>query len=58
MGTVTEVRRARQPEAGQRMAPCVVTVQWDTGLRCRYRCGVGGRYDLRVLDSAAAGEAG
>ena len=32
-------------------------VQWDAGERHSYRCGfAGGKYDLRVLDSAAAGE--
>jgi len=33
-----------------------VVVQWDCGNRCRYRCGEEGKYDLRVLDSAPAGE--
>lgn len=32
-----------------------VIVQWDSGSRCRCRCGVDGKYDLRVLDSAPAG---
>lgn len=35
--------------------PCVSTVQWDSGPRCRYRCGVANVYDLRVLDNAPAG---
>ena len=34
---------------------CAVTVQWDCGNRCRYRCGLGGKYDLRVFDSGPAG---
>ena len=33
-----------------------VVVQWDSGNRCRYRCGERGKFDLRVLDSAPAGE--
>lgn len=33
-----------------------VIVQWDCGNRCRYRCGAGSKYDLRVLDSAPTGE--
>lgn len=36
---------------------CVATVQWDIGgERLQYRCGVDGKYDLRVLDSGAAGQ--
>lgn len=35
--------------------PCVCTVQWDVGPRCRYRCGVGNTYDLRILDSGPVG---
>ena len=58
VGTVAEVLKADrsgQIVEGCRGA-CVVTVQWDCGNRCRYRCGVGDRYDLRVLDSAPAGK--
>ena len=59
VGTVAEVLKSDRPGemggAGCR-GPCVATVQWDCGNRCRYRCGVGDRYDLRVLDSAPAGE--
>lgn len=32
-----------------------VTVQWDTASRHSYSCGYGGKYDLRVLDTAPAG---
>ena len=32
-----------------------VVVQWDTGQRCRYRCGEQSKYDLRILDSGPAG---
>ncbi len=36
-----------------------VVVQWDRGLRCRYRCGGReGKFDLRVYDTAPAGECG
>ena len=55
VGTVAEVLRADRP-GEVTSGPCVVTVQWDCGNRCRYRCGVGDRYDLRVMDSAPAGE--
>ena len=33
-----------------------VVVQWDCGERCKCRCGLEGKYDLRVLDSAPAGK--
>ena len=32
-----------------------VVVQWDYGKRFKYRCGVEGKYDLRVLDNAPVG---
>ena len=32
-----------------------VVVQWDCGERCRYRCGVEGKYDLRGFDIAPSG---
>ena len=32
-----------------------VIVQWDTGQRCRYRCGQDDKFDLRVLDTAQIG---
>lgn len=46
VGTVVEVGQ------GGRSA----VVQWDCGNRYGYRCGEEGKYDLRVLDSAPAGE--
>ena len=63
LGTVAEVQvpdqadgdGEKKPVEGGR-APCVVTVQWDCGGRCRYRCGLGGKYDLRVFDSGPAGK--
>jgi len=57
VGTVSEVQRAGRPRDGEedKMSPCVVTVQWDCGNRCRYRCGIEDKYDLRVIDSAPAG---
>lgn len=33
-----------------------VLVQWDGGERGKYRCGLQGKYDLRVLDSGPTGE--
>ena len=58
VGTVAEVLRADLGGLvdGGCPGPCVVTVQWDCGNRCRYRCGLGDTYDLRVIDSAPAGE--
>ena len=56
LGTVAEIQAPEQ-EGGEKdgRAPCVVTVQWDCGGRCRYRCGLGGKYDLRGFDSGPAG---
>ena len=56
VGTVIEVQRAgRRDDSESTKTPCVVTVQWDCGNRCRYRCGIEDKYDLRVIDSAPAG---
>ena len=54
VGTVVELHKSER--AGGERRPVVVTVQWDAGTRCRYRCGIGDSYDLRVLDSAPVGE--
>lgn len=54
VGTVVQLHRPRA--ADDERGPCVVTVQWDAGTLCRYRCGIGDSYDLRVLDSAPVGE--
>ena len=50
VGTVVEVGEPSVSDGGR-----AVVVQWDFGERARYRCGVHGRYDLRVLDSAPVG---
>ena len=50
VGTVVEVGKSFNDGA--------VVVQWDCGERCKYRCGLEGKYDLRVLDSAPAGTVG
>ena len=42
VGTVAEIT-----EGGR-----AVTVQWDMGQRCRYRCGFDSKFDIRVLDNA------
>ena len=57
VGTVVSVHHLQQPQGEDPASPppCAVTVQWDCGNRCRYRCGIGDKYDLRVLDSAPAG---
>lgn len=47
LGTVAD-KEARKPG--------VVVVQWDTGNRCNYRCGIEGKYDLKVYDSGPAGK--
>ena len=52
VGTVVEVDRSTTGGGGVEE----VLVQWDHGGRCRYSCGGGGKYDLRVFDSAPTGE--
>ena len=49
VGTVVEVGE-KSGSTGR-----AVVVQWDCGERSKYRCGVEGKYDLRVLDSAPTG---
>lgn len=49
VGTVVEVEEPNS--VGGR----TVTVEWDRGERYRYRCGLEGKYDLRILDSAPTG---
>ena len=52
VGTVVLVESSsHSPES----SPDVAVVQWDAGERYTYRCGAQGKYDLRVLDSGAAG---
>ncbi|CAI8033696.1 E3 ubiquitin-protein ligase mib1 [Geodia barretti] len=53
VGTVVAGGRADGTEDGRHD---IATVQWDVGgERHVYRCGAGGKYDLRVIDSAQAG---
>ena len=49
VGTVVEV--GETSSNGGR----AVVVQWDCGERCRCRCGLEGKYDLRGLDNAPTG---
>ena len=55
VGSVVEVSTADVPPNGTSLVRGVV-VQWDTGNRSNYRCGVEGKYDLRVFDSGPTGE--
>ena len=32
-----------------------VVVVWDIGVSCNYRCGFGGKFDVRVYDNAQTG---
>ena len=56
VGTVVggEVTGREQGE-GEGEGGDVAVVRWDGGERFSYRCGAHGKYDLRVLDSGAAG---
>lgn len=55
VGTLVEVTMSDQPTVGN-VTPRTVVVHWDSGNRCNYRCGIDGKYDLRVFDSAPVGE--
>ena len=54
VGTVAEIKTMEEPVDGKILARAVV-VQWDGGNRSNYRCGLEGKYDLRVFDNATAG---
>lgn len=49
LGTVSEI--GDEVAAGR-----AVVVLWDNGNRSNYRCGIEGKYDLKVYDSAPSGE--
>lgn len=53
VGTVVVLEEPLSDLKGALALP--VIVQWDCGNRCRCRCGVNDKYDLRVLDSAPTG---
>ena len=56
VGTVVDAQSATTDREGESEARAViVTVQWDRGNRCRYRCGVDDKYDLRVFESSPVG---
>ena len=50
VGIVVEVGEPSVSDGGR-----AVVVQWDCRERSRYRCGLEGKYDLRVVDSGPAG---
>ena len=50
VGTVVEVE-----DRDSENTPRSVVVRWDCGERSKYRCGLAGKYDLRVVDSGPAG---
>ena len=54
VGTVAEVETVDESVDGKTLARAVV-VQWDGGNRCNYRCGLEGKYDLRIFDNGTAG---
>ena len=66
VGTVVEVHSSVDPpvdsdpsastSSGEKTSLRTVTVQWDCGNRCRYRCGIEEKYDLRVFDGGPTGE--
>ncbi len=55
VGTVVEVTSETASQDHHDCLDRYVVVQWDHGKRFSYRCGVEGKYDLRVLDNAPVG---
>ena len=53
VGTLADISGG---EEDGRVSGAAVVVQWDAGNRCNYRCGIGGKYDLRVYDTAQVGK--
>lgn len=53
VGTVVEVGEPSVSDGGR-----AVVVQWDCAERCKYRCGLEDKYDLRGFDSAPSGRVG
>ena len=45
---------SEQPDGGEKAHS--VTVQWDMGHRGVYKCGLDGKYELLIFDTAQAGK--
>ena len=59
VGTVVEVcGQGAASSVGRSSQEKTIIVQWDSGSRTNYRCGLQDAYDLRVLDNAQIGERG
>lgn len=56
VGSVVDVKVAAEAANGGRTLAQAAVVAWDTGSRCNYRCGLDGKYDLRLLDSGPTGK--
>ena len=56
VGTIAEVEGGEVAMDGGATTALAVVVQWDEGNRCNYRCGIDGKYDLLVYDSAPVGK--
>lgn len=52
VGTITSTQKFKD---GSELPKGTVLVYWDNGFQGCYRAGQGGCYDLRILDSAPAG---
>ena len=52
VGTVVEIGQTGNSNTPDR----TVVVQWDSGFRTNYRVGYQAQYDLRVYDTAPAGQ--
>ena len=54
LGTIADIEGGVESADG--VTGKAAVVQWDGGNRCNYRCGIDGKYDLLVYDSAPVGK--
>ena len=56
VGTVVEVKGLNSDGEDSVLRGITVIVCWDVGVLSNYRCGFGGKYDVRLYDNAQTGE--
>ncbi len=58
VGSVVEVNMEGSAADGGRTLVQAAVVAWDNGNRCNYRCGLDGKFDLRLFDNGPTGTDG
>ena len=56
VGTVVEVKELTSDGKDSVLCGTTVIVCWDIGVLSNYRCGFGGKFDVRVYDNAQTGK--